>query len=194
VLKITQLFLLVVLFFVVSRSSSAGVLIEPVAGFNFGTKMELDNEDYDGSYSGLGGAIGGRLGYQQLGFQLGIDYLRSSIDFDDKDFKNNVSVSEFAGFVGFEFPVLLRVYAGYIFAVSGESKYKDAAGETVDIKFNSGSGAKFGVGFTGLPFIDINLEYRRGTVDEYKIGQTKYEDDEITYSSYLVSLSLPINL
>lgn len=193
-LKITQLFILVVLFFVVSQSAKAALLIEPLVGFNVGTKAQIDDEDRSEDYSGLGGAFGGRLGYQNLGFQIGLDYLHSSIDFSDKTLKKNVSMNEWAGFVGFEFPILLRVYAGYIFSVDGSSKYKaDNSSPTQDFDLKSGSGAKFGVGFTVLPFLDINLEYRRGTVDEYKIGSTKYEDD-IDYSSYMIAISLPFTI
>jgi hypothetical protein len=194
VLKITQLFLLIILFFAVTQSGQASVLIEPLVGYNFSSKAEIDDKDNQNSYSGGGGAVGGRLGYQKLGFQLGVDYLRSSIDFDDKDFDKNVTMNEWGGFVGFEFPVLLRIYAGYVFSATGTSKFKDQDGEIQDFDLKSGSATKFGIGFTGLPFLVINLEYRAGAVDEYKIGDTKYEDEKFTYSSYLISLSLPINL
>ena len=192
--NITQSFLFLTLFFSVSQSALAGVLIEPLVGYNFGTKAEIDDDDNQNAYSGSGGAFGGRLGYQQLGFQLGVDYLHSSIDFNDKDFKKNVALNEWAGFVGFEFPVLLRVYAGYIFSASGSTRFKDQNDNIQDMDLKAGSGAKFGVGFTGLPFLDINLEYRSGSISEYKIGNTTYDNDKIPYSSYLVSISLPLNL
>ena len=35
---------------------------------------------------------------------------------DDNKFKT----SEFGGFIGYEFPVLLRVYAGFVFSGTGE--------------------------------------------------------------------------
>src|SRR5690606_12288700 len=113
----------------------------------------LSGDSYSG---GNGGAYGGRLGYQNLGFQLAIDYLNSTIDMGDDDIKSDLKTSEWAAFVGFEFPILFRVYAGYIFSANGETE--DANGE---LDLNKGSGTKVGVGFTGLPFIDINFEYRK---------------------------------
>ncbi len=197
-LKISQLFLLVILFFFVSNSANAGLLIEPLGAFNFSAKGKLDDKDHNKGFSAFGGGYGGRVGYQNFGFQLGVDYLHSSLNASDNNFKKNISLNEWAGFVGFQFPVFLRVYAGYIFSASGTSRYDN--GNIVgnsgvqDFTAKSGSGGKFGIGFTGLPFVAINLEYRSGAIDSYKIGNTSYDSDKIKYSSYLLSLSIPINL
>lgn len=183
--KFAQLGLLMALVFGTVSQAQAGLLVEPVLGYNLATKLDIQDggEKYSG---GRGMGWGGRLGYQNLGFQLGLDYLNSSIDMDDRDLKGDVKMTEWAAFVGFEFPVLLRVYAGYIFAANGEGK--NAFGQDVDLK--SGSGTKFGVGFTTLPWIDINIEYRSGTFDEMKVGSLK--GPEVNYSSVLLSLSLPL--
>ncbi len=187
--------LFLVSFLFISFNAKAELLIEPVLGYTLNTKLDvkentplgLTGEEYTG---GRGPSFGGRLGYQKLGFQVGLDYLNSSIDMDDKDFGKNVSLNEFAGFVGFEFPILLRVYAGYIFSANGETEDK-ASGDK--ITFKDGSGAKAGVGFTLLPFLDINLEYRRGTFDEWKSGSQKV-DSEVDYSAFMLSLSLPFTI
>lgn len=164
----------------------AALLIEPVVGYNLGSKLEFEGGN---SYSGgSGAAFGGRLGYQQLGFQLGVDYLNSTLDMDDNDIGKDVKMSEWAGFIGFEFPILLRVYAGYIFSATGDSELNGA-----DLELKKGSGTKVGLGFTGLPFVDINLEFRQGTFDEAKLGSATI-DDKTDYQSYLISLSLPFNL
>lgn len=184
-LKLAQAGLLLALIGFVAPVKAA-LLVEPVVGFNLGSKLEFDGgESYSG---GSGAAFGGRLGYQQLGFQLGVDYLRSGLNMDDNDFDKDVTMSEWAGFIGFEFPILLRVYAGYIFAATGETEYNN-----VDLELKKGSGTKVGLGFTGLPFVDINLEFRQGTFDEYKLGNATV-DDKTDYQSYLISLSLPFNL
>lgn len=184
-MKFAQLLLLIFAFFVITPAK-AGVLIEPVLGYNFG-KFEGDNAIDSEKFTGP--AFGGRLGYQNLGFQLGVDYLRSTLNIDDNSFKEDLTASEWAGFVGFEFPVLLRVYAGYIFSAQGET---EVAGST-KLDFNEGSGMKFGVGFTGLPFVDINFEYRKGSFAEYKLGGTKVEES-IDYNSFMVGISLPFVL
>lgn len=185
-MKIAQLFILILAFLVI-KPASAGLLVEPVLGYNFG---KVEGDDLDDSANGP--AFGGRIGYQNLGFQLGLDYLRSSLDIDNKIFKENASISEFAGFVGFEFPILLRVYAGYIFSATGEVEADLGMGKK-DLEFKDGSGTKFGVGFTGLPFVDINFEYRKGTFGEWKYGSTK-GDGDVDYSSFMVGVSLPFVL
>ncbi len=177
-----SLFAFTVLFF--ANTARADILIEPVVGYNFNAVADFeDGERYSG---GTGPSFGGRLGYQNLGLQLGVDYLNSSLDMDDEDFDKNIDTSEWAAFVGFKFPILLRVYAGYIFSATGETE--DAANN--EYEFSKGSGYKAGIGFTGLPFININLEYRTGTFDEIKIDGDE-SDSTADYQSIMLGLSLP---
>lgn len=188
-MKIVQLFILILAFFII-RPVQAGVLLEPVIGYNF-VKSQV-NSAGSSEDSSTGPAIGGRIGYQNLGLQLGLDYLRSTLNVDASSFKEDLTINEFGGFVGFEFPILFRVYAGYIFAASGSAVVDYGSGRQ-DLEFNSGSGMKLGVGFTGLPFIDINFEYRNGTFDEYKLGNTKV-NTSTDYRSFMIGLSLPLVL
>lgn len=185
--KIAQLALLLALVLGAFQTAQAALLIEPLVGVNAGSKLDYKGgEKYSG---GMGFSYGGRLGYQNLGFQLGLDYLSSSIDMDDKDFKSNLKTDEWAAFAGFRFPILVKVYAGYIFSATGDTK--NALRQSVD--YSSGTGYKLGVGYTLLPFVDLNLEYRQGTFGEYKTGGVKFKDD-VTYSSYLLSVSLPFTI
>ncbi len=187
--KLTQVGLLLALILGFSSYSQAALLIEPVVGYNFGkfnTDIEIpsspsSNESSDDTLKGS--SYGGRLGYQNLGFQLGVDYLASNLDVDGDE----VKTSEWAGFVGFEFPILLRVYAGYIFSGTGETED--------DYEFEKGTGPKFGVGFTVLPFLDINVEYRKITYDTYE-GTDNGVDFNIDadYSAVMVGISLPFTL
>lgn len=181
--------------FLFTSHAKAALLVEPLVGYSFvnstfnaDTAAGVTKEDY----SGNGGSFGGRLGYQKLGFQIGLDYLHSSIDLDDKDIKQNLSMNEWAAFVGFEFPVLLRVYAGYIFSADGETKI-DVGATNEDTKLTDGTGMKAGVGFTLLPFLDINVEYRKGTFGEWKRGSQKVDSD-VDYSAWMVGVSLPFTL
>ncbi len=184
-MKFAQLFILVLAFLII-KPASAGLLIEPLVGFSKGelnTESVLGKDKWD--FTGM--SYGGRLGYQELGFQLGLDYLNSNNSVDDNDWDSYKS-SEWAGFVGFEFPVLLRVYAGYIFSATGEGEYQNDS-----IDFIEGSGTKFGIGFTGLPFVDINLEYRNVTYGDGEISGTKVGYEQ-TYDAYMLSFSLPFVL
>ena len=181
-------FLLAFTLLILTSTSQAAVLIEPVVGYNFGSKFTIgEGSDTDSYSGGSGPSFGGRLGYQQLGFQLGLDYLKSSIDMDDNDFDKNIDMSEWAAFVGFEFPIMLRVYAGYIFSATGETE----ATSDIKVEMSKGSGYKAGLGFTGLPFIDINFEYRAGTFDEIEYAGTE-SDDTADYKSIMLGLSIPI--
>jgi hypothetical protein len=188
-MKLIQLFILIIAFFMLGPAR-AGVLIEPLVGYNLG-KFEInvpnsEEEKFNGA------SYGGRLGYQQLGFQLGLDYLHSSVSVDDNDYKENLSVSEFAAFVGFEFPALIRVYAGYIFSAMGEAQADFGTGSGKEtLKFSDGTGLKAGIGFTALPFLDINFEYRKGTFGSYKQGSTAKQDLDTDYNAFMVGISLP---
>lgn len=191
-MKIAQLFILILAFLII-KPADAGVLLEPVLGYSFG-KAETDlpgsNED-----KFKGSSYGARVGYQNLGFQLGIDYLKSSVELDDNDFKENLSINEFAGFVGFEFPILLRVYAGYIFSANGDTEANFGGGNGVEkVKFTDGTGMKAGIGFTGLPFVDINFEYRKGTFGEYKSVTSGKQDVDTDYQAFMIGVSLPFVL
>ena len=181
-IKIVQTALLLALVFGFTHQADAALLIEPVVGYNLGAKVEGDDDTVKGS----GPAFGGRLGYQYLGFQVGADYLNSKLDLDN--WSKDLNLTEWAGFVGFEFPVLLRVYAGYIFSATGEGKING-----VKTELTNGSGTKVGVGFTPLPLIDINLEMRQGTFDDGKFGGVKF-NDKTDYRTYMISLSLPFTL
>jgi hypothetical protein len=179
--------LLAFVILIFGQAARADLLVEPVIGYNFNTKVDFEGgENYSG---GMGPAFGGRLGYQNLGLQLGVDYLSSVIDMDDNDFDDDVNLTEVGGFVGFKFPILLRAYAGYIFSATGDSK--SANGDKMEL--SKGSGYKAGLGFTGLPFLNINVEYRSGTFDEVKVGTVEL-DEGATYQSIMLGLSLPISL
>lgn len=190
--KLTQVGLLLALILGFSSYSQAALLIEPVVGYSLNTKLEASANDVltdDVDVKGSGLSYGGRLGYQNLGFQLGLDYLKSSITIDESGLEDSVSMSEWGAFAGFEFPVLLRVYAGYIFSATADGEATDGS----KLEFTEGSGMKFGVGFTGLPFIDINVEYRKGTFGEFELGGVK-TGAETDYSSLMIGLSLPFTI
>jgi hypothetical protein len=178
--KLSQLGLLVALFFSLTQAAQASLLVEPLIGYNFNGKLGTD------ASRGSGTSYGGRLGYQNMGFQLGLDYLNSTMDYgrgwgNNADFTSN----EYGIFVGYKFPILVRVYAAYIFSANGE---------VGSYELSEGSGTKIGAGFTGLPFVNINLEYRRGTFGKSQVsGQAANNSANVDFSALLLSLSLPLN-
>jgi hypothetical protein len=182
--KLTQLALLLATVLGFTSQANASLLIEPVVGYSYGkfnSEVEIGpvSEKNDDSLSGT--SYGGRLGYQNFGFQIGLDYLASNMSYDSNDLKTQ----EWGGFVGFEFPILVRVYAGYVFSGSGTAEFEDVDG---DVNLKGGTGPKIGVGFTLLPFLDINVEYRRISYDSKEEGVRTIDSD---YSATTLSFSLP---
>lgn len=178
--------ILPLLFLSLLANAHAGLLVEPVLGWTFGQKLDISGvDDYSG---GQGLSYGGRLGYQRGPFQIGADVLKSSVEMDSNDFKENVDITEMGAFIGFELPILLRAYAGYIASIEGDTNIN-----RVKTEFNKGSGFKLGVGWTLLPFLDINLEYRNGMFDEYKQGGMTVKEDTY-YKAYMLGVSLPLDL
>jgi hypothetical protein len=164
--------------------SRASVLVEPVVGWTWGQHLKLDKgENYN---TGTGVSYGGRLGWQSsFGLQLGLDYLKSSIDMGSNDFKKNVDEQQYAAFVGFKFPVLFRAYAGYIFDSKATTNLNNA-----NFKLDNGTGWKLGVDCTILPFLDLLLEYRQGSYD----GKTAGVNTNTDFRALMLGVSLPFTL
>jgi hypothetical protein len=181
--KFVQLTLLIVLFTFLSQAKAA-ILVEPLVGTTVLYKLMPDAASEEQGQ--LGSAYGGRLGFQKLGFQLGVDYLNSSVKMQDKNFDDNLKMEEWAAFVGIKLPILFRLYGGYIFSSQATGKSQDQ-----DYTYNKGSGAKVGLGFTGIPFINLNLEYRYGSFSQFELGGVK-SDEDTKYSAVMFTVSLPM--
>jgi hypothetical protein len=160
-----------------SFNSFAGLLIEPLAGLNFSGVYKTEGES---ELDIRGASYGGRVGFQNLGFQLGLDYLNSNFDVEDDG--DNLKTTEYGAFIGFKFPIFFRVYAAYIFSGTGEL-------DTVEYK--KGSGSKVGVGFTGLPFINLNLEFRSVTFAENSTNGAADVESDTDYNTYYFGISIP---
>ena len=152
----------------VSQNDSADILIEPVVGYSWAqseAKLEVpaDPTQNNTAKDALNGmSYGGRVGYQTLGFQFGLDYLASKTESDGADINTNA----IAGFIGYEFPVLFRVYGGYVFSGVLTS---DSDQSSQDFELSGAKGPKVGIGFSLLSFLDLNLEYRSIQYDEEKL-------------------------
>ena len=133
---------------------------------------------------------GARAGYQFLGFMAGVEYgMGSGATWDIAATAAGVACnrerdydSTYMGiFVGYELPIMLRAWASYFF----------------DVNWDFGSGLNqeltsiaFGVGFTGLPFVSLNAEYRMHTIDSNIFNTDDYE----TNGEVFFSASIPLNL
>lgn len=191
---IFQTLLITILLGGFTANSNAAFYIEPFAGYQFG-------EGGDGT----GAAYGGRLGFSFLGFALGAQYTGFTSTVDEKDNGGTKKEFDFNGnhigaFASFEFPILIRVWATYFFASEGKIKSftidPDDTGPTAavtgDLKYE-GAGTEIGLGFTGLPFIDINFSITNIKYDDnsHPSGADVESDD---FTAYMISLSLPLSI
>jgi len=175
-----------------SQQSKASFLIDPYIGYKLawdtGT-IEAGGISGELDFTRNGVMYGARAGYQFLGFMAGLEYGMGSginyelaagkiggIDIPSSDSKYDASYLGI--FVGYELPIMLRAWATYFFDANWEAEDGDKTELTV---------ISLGVGFTGLPFVSLNAEYRMNSFDSDSDG---YE----TNGELFFSASLPLNL
>jgi hypothetical protein len=184
----------VVLFFTVSMSANALFHIEPYLGYKklSGENSQTPKTEYD--FSGV--TYGARLGLSSLGFFGGLDYSMASGDWESEvsNTKTTVDSSQtmMGLFVGYELPILLRAWATYYMDIKHEVESGSNNGREY-----SGGGYGLGVGYTGLPFVSLNLELKKYTYDEYESAtgtKVTLNNGEHDYTEMMVSVSLPLDL
>lgn len=176
---------LITLFTFISLSSAhAEFLIEPYVGHSFAGSYD-NGTKYDAS----GLSFGGRTGYQYMGIIGGLSLTIGS-------FSTDATAGATAGdfdkmslgmFVGYEFPILLRVFG---------TLYIDDRIEDENSTTYKGSGFSFGIGYTGLPVLALNFEVRSFSYDKYEDSSnatgslaTDYDSGDIFFS-----ISVPYTL
>lgn len=163
--------LLILLFFAFVVNAKAALLLEPYVGFAMNGTAEIGSSEDD--YSGT--TVGGRVGWQMLGLFLAADLRQSTFDVDGTDFDE----TQYSAVVGYDFPILVRAYAQYVLGGSGEF---DGGSDLEDP-----TGTILGVGFTGLPFVSLNLEMAK-----YKYESIGGSSGEVDFDHILLSVSLPL--
>jgi hypothetical protein len=162
-------------------SANASVLLEPYVGYQTG---KTKNSGISTDFSGLD--YGARVGWQQMGFMLGLDFMTGKMTDKAKPTSNDLTPQSLGVFVGYNFPVLLRVYGTYGFSNSVKLEHTG-----VSDKVEGTSLLKLGVGYNFLPLLSIALEYTTATYDKY--NGTKMTNDT-TSSAYGISVSVPFTL
>lgn len=164
------------------NTASASLLLEPHLGYNL--TATGDGESYNGAQYGM------RVGYQQLGLMAGLDFTRSAYDrevtVNNAKVTNDFERNEWGVFVGYNFPILVRAWAGYYF--SNNTKNTDSNYEL------TGNTTELGVGFTALPFLSVNLVYRMINLDEQELGNGTKSSIDQSNQEFLVGISLPLTL
>jgi hypothetical protein len=163
--------------FLFVNTAQAGFLIEPYVGTGqFKSTVDLASEDEETASMTTTGA---RLGFGFLGtLYAGIDYSMQTTQISEED----TSLTNTAAFVGIDLPILLRAWAKYYIASTADIDTID----TVDFK----DGYAVGVGFTGLPFVSLNLELQN---INYTIDVSG-SDVDVATAGTVFSVSLPLDL
>jgi hypothetical protein len=176
--KFILLSIAMVSLFYVSENANAGFLIDPYFGIGSSkSTLDLSGVDDETASSTVAGA---RLGYSFILISAGIDYqMLSGKDALDEDMK----VTSTSAFVGVDLPILLRFWGEYFFSSNIDGDTFD----TNDTSFKDGYG--IGIGFTGLPFVSINLEVETLNYDMTISGL----DYDYSTASTILSVSLPLD-
>jgi len=180
-----------------ATTAQADLLIEPYLGF--GISSGENGASPKTEYSQNSPFIGGRLGYQVIGLMAGLDYTKGMEgDFERKTngstSKADVDQQTLGLFVGYNLPIMLRAWVSYYLSSKLEFQSSSAVGDQY-----KGGGYGVGVGFTGLPLVSLNLEYRMLSFDEYKNASTGNTsslsgNSEIDYNQLMLSVSIPLTL
>ena len=123
--------------FILPFSSFAGMKINPKVSYNL--------YDYDSGSkvdaSGVGFGLG--VGYSFIGLYTMLEYETATLSIDSTG-ADDETVNNLNFIVGYEFPILLNVWGGYIF----------------DSDFGNleGNGTKFGIGYSAAPMVQLYLE------------------------------------
>ncbi len=162
--------------------AQAGFMIEPYVGYEMGTITHKNDPDMEtkGTY------YGGRLGYDFVGLKFGLDYQTGTenVEQGTSSASDGYSFTDMGVFAGFEFPFLLQVYVSYFF--DSTAKFKGS----INPKEFAGNGTRVGIGWTGLPFVSINLEYATRTYDEYD-GSSLTDNVAGKFTGLSLSIPLP---
>lgn len=175
-------------------NAHASFLVDPYMGYNIYGAGTSINGVQTAKYSYTAPNLGLRAGYQMLGLMAGVEYSMAS-KFSLESELTTTTTTDYAAtylgvFVGYELPILLRAWATYYLAV-------DFNADADDSKI-AGSGLGAGVGFSGLPFVSLNLEVRQISLDKQTSAagiETTYTGDAISRMvEILFTVSLPLNL
>jgi len=194
--------------FIFAGSASAGIYVEPYLAYaTGGLEQTQSSVKYENDFTYP--ALGFRLGYKTMGLSIGLAGERSISGFDiepskpnsDNSDKTEWKSSHLGVYASYQAPLFFRVFGTYFFKNTLEIDSDKDGDNTNDNGDNwSGSGYSLGAGFTGLPFVIINLEYRAITYDEYENVSsnttTTYptaNDSKQEEKTYLVSVSVPFD-
>jgi hypothetical protein len=181
-----------------STPANSSLLIEPHIGYNLSSSTTINT--IVSKYSGV--QYGARLGAQYFGVMGGFAYNHSTYKLKTTipslaitDEPTDSKKDDLGIFVGYSAPILLRAWIGYYFSSKQTATSTSTLYTTGD--YLSGKTTEFGVGFTGLPFLSLNLVYRMVTLDKsYDVatGVTSDQDPKFSPKEIVLGVSFPFTL
>lgn len=173
-----------------TTTAQAATLLEPYVGTHLNSTYTNESNTCTSSCSGslTSSAVGGRLGFQNLGLMLGLNGKRAWYDFENvSDSLGEASTTTLGFFVGYDFPILLRAWFEYV--ISGRADWQDSD----DVSWKVGSGKTFGIGYKVIPFVSLNLEFGSLKFTEQDAAGVA-TDIDVTLNTYMLSVSIPLSL
>ena len=168
--------------FFLTLSANAKLFLEPYMGFGKATSEQISNPSvtFDSFSINPGLKVGMATMLRLVSAGIEISYQDSMVENPREEL--NLERMDYALFAGFDFPVLFRVFGKYIL----QSNLDIGNTEIVNP-----SGYGLGLGYTGLPFLSLNLEYRNLSWNKIRTNDFEANNDgEI--SEVILSLSLPL--
>ena len=171
---------LAILIFIAYGSAQAGLLLEPFVGYVSGSQKQTTTANFTGTI------YGARAGFSFLRFAVGADYTGGNFT-DDSTPKFTLTSGDVGGFVSYKFPILFRIYGAYV----PSAKLKGSSSIS-SFTLQKATAMKLGLGYTGLPFVNINIEYLSSSYEEIvSSGITTPLSPKSTSTAYGVTLSAP---
>ncbi|MBT5093728.1 MAG: hypothetical protein HOM21_05775 [Halobacteriovoraceae bacterium] len=204
----------IVLLLFLSVTAEAGLLVDPYVGYSLNgsgdSKFNFDSSatgNWETDYSALG--YGLRLGWKNpLGLMIGAEYsAQAAHEVEGKlaanqtftfngnsitSYKFDAKKTHMGIFAGFALP-MFRLWGTYF--LKSEMEVDKISGDEILQKGNTfeGSGYSLALGYTGLPFVGINFEFRNFKWDPERPASGHNYTAEFEASEYFLSVSLPLN-
>lgn len=188
-MKISKL--IVLFFLVIPFNANAGFLLEPYVAKSLSGDWKTSGSKEDASMS----VTGVKMGYHSpTGFLVGGDLQLGIGEYDNLVAglaSSDAAQVAISGFVGYQTAMGLRGYIHYFFS---SAVVADDILAELELR---GKGFKFGVGYSVLPWLAVNLEYHMMTYDEYKNTTTTNFaslDPKMKNNFVMVGVSFPFNI
>ena len=191
-----------------SQLAQASFLIEPHFGYNLSGSGTTGSGTTASEFKYTGVQYGLRAGYQYLGFMGGLAYNRSNYVWKlstsqltptiNTNYEDSFTRNEVGLFLGYQFPIFFRLWGAYYFTNTAEDV--DTTHSTISIagampdlyptgyQFK-GNTKELGIGYTGLPFVSINLSFRNVVHDNTTTGAVGISNNE-----FVLGISAPFSV